>query len=158
MCKATHEHVWDEGRRSKLAKESSRNDGHIRFLNWQGFTRFVLSSPEKFEMSGARRRLRWVRKTSGSCFDAKRVESKLEINTTILRDEPGMSKEVKILNRKLCWHDGLGLSYETDQKHARNRSIQFDVFEDPHVQRRARMVCETKQMTLWRRESWESWA
>ena len=29
-----------------------------------------------------------------------------------------MSKEVKILNRKLCWHDGVGISYEADQKHA----------------------------------------
>ena len=35
-------------------------------------------------------------------------ESKLEINTTTLGDEPGMSKEVRILNRKLCWHDGAG--------------------------------------------------
>ena len=46
------------------------------------------------------------------------LESKLEIYTTILGDEPGMSKEVKILNRKLCWHDGAGISYEADQKHA----------------------------------------
>ena len=29
-----------------------------------------------------------------------------------------MSKEEKILNRKLCWHDGVGLSYEADRKHA----------------------------------------
>ena len=46
------------------------------------------------------------------------MESKLEINSTILGDEPGMSKEVKILKRKLCWHDGVGISYEADQKHA----------------------------------------
>ena len=46
------------------------------------------------------------------------LESKLQINTTILGDEPGMSKEVKILNTKLCWHDGVGISYEADQKHA----------------------------------------
>ena len=46
------------------------------------------------------------------------LESKLEINATTLGDEPGMSKEVKILNRKLCWHDGDGISYEADQKHA----------------------------------------
>ena len=25
---------------------------------------------------------------------------------------------MKILNRKLCWHDGIGISYEADQKHA----------------------------------------
>ena len=46
------------------------------------------------------------------------LESKLEINTTILGDEPGMSKEVKILERKLCWHDGVWKSKEADQKHA----------------------------------------
>ena len=68
------------------------------------------------------------------------LESKLEINTTILGDEPGMSKEVNILNRKLCWHDGVGISCEADRKtrrsnHPRNRNIQFDIFENPHVQR-----------------------
>ena len=36
----------------------------------------------------------------------------MEINTKILGAEPGMSKEVKILNRKLCWHDGVGISCE----------------------------------------------
>ena len=46
------------------------------------------------------------------------LESKLEINTTIPGDEPGISKEVKILNRKLWWHDGVGISYEADRKHA----------------------------------------
>ena len=46
------------------------------------------------------------------------LEPQLDINTTILGDEPGMSKEVKILNRKLCWHDGVGISYEADRKHA----------------------------------------
>ena len=46
------------------------------------------------------------------------MESKLEINTTILGDEPGMSKEVKILNGKLCRHGGVGISYEADRKHA----------------------------------------
>ena len=34
------------------------------------------------------------------------LESKLDINTSMLGDGPGMSKEVKILDRKLCWHDG----------------------------------------------------
>ena len=46
------------------------------------------------------------------------LESKLEINTTILGDEPGMSKEVKILNRKFCWQDGVGISHEAGRKHA----------------------------------------
>ena len=39
------------------------------------------------------------------------LESKLEINTTILGDQPGMSKQVKILNRKLCRPDGVGMSF-----------------------------------------------
>ena len=46
------------------------------------------------------------------------LESKLEINTSIHGDEPEVSKEVKVLSRKLCWHDGVGISYEADWKHA----------------------------------------
>ena len=46
------------------------------------------------------------------------LESKLEINTTILGDGPGMAKEVQILNRKLCWPNGAAISYEADKKHA----------------------------------------
>ena len=42
----------------------------------------------------------------------------MEINTTILGAEPGMSKEVKILNTKLCWHDGVGISYEGNRTQA----------------------------------------
>ena len=44
--------------------------------------------------------------------------SKLEIDAVILGDGPVMSKEVKILNRKLRRHDGVGISYEADQKRA----------------------------------------
>ena len=29
-----------------------------------------------------------------------------------------MLTEVKILNRKLCWHDGVGISCNADRKHA----------------------------------------
>ena len=64
---------------------------------------------DDFVMSGEPVDLVWMR---------NELESKLEINTTILVGEPGMAKEVKILNRKLCWHDGIGISYEADQKHA----------------------------------------
>ena len=46
------------------------------------------------------------------------LESKLEMNTTILGDEPGMSEEVKILKGQLCWHDEVGISNEADRKHA----------------------------------------
>ena len=46
-----------------------------------------------------------------------KLESKLEMNTTILGDGPGVAKEVKILNRKLCWRDGAEISCEVDKKH-----------------------------------------
>ena len=90
------------------------------------------------------------------------LESKLEINTTILGDEPGMSKEVKILNTKLCWHDGVGISYEADQKHAEaiirdTGASNLTPLKSP-CPKRARRKCETKQTTVWRRESWKSWA
>ena len=64
---------------------------------------------DDFVVSGEPVDLVWMR---------NELESKLEINTTVLGEEPGMSKEVKILNRMLCWHDGVGISYEADQKHA----------------------------------------
>ena len=63
---------------------------------------------DDFVVSGEPVDLAWMR---------NELESKLEINT-IIGDEPGMSKEVKILKRKLCWHDGVTISYEADQKHA----------------------------------------
>ena len=64
---------------------------------------------DDFVVSGEPTDLVWMR---------NELESKLEIDTAILGDGPGMSKEVKILNRKLRWHDGVGISYEADQKHA----------------------------------------
>ena len=64
---------------------------------------------DDFVVSGEPVDLVWMRNELGS---------KLEINTATLGDEPAMFKEVKILNRKLCWHDGVGISYEADQKHA----------------------------------------
>ena len=74
MCEVTHEHVWDQGRRSKFAKESPRNDGHtLGFSIGKAAPVSFCHPQEKFEMSRARRRLRFVRRTSGSCLDAKRV-------------------------------------------------------------------------------------
>ena len=118
MCKATHEHVWDQGRRSKLAKESSRNDGTLG-LSFCKASPVLFYHPQRglkclvhgddFVVSGEPVDLVWMR---------NELESKLEINTTILGDGPGMAKAVKILNRKLCWHDGAGISYEADKKHA----------------------------------------
>ena len=69
---------------------------------------YGLSSPKKFEMSCARRRFRCARRTRGSGLGEKRVG--VEANTTKLR--------VKILDRTLCWYEGVGISYEADQKHA----------------------------------------
>ena len=68
------------------------------------------------------------------------LESRLQINTTVLGDEPGMSKEVKILNRKLCCHGGIGISDEADQKHAKaiireTGASNLTPFSNPHVQR-----------------------
>ena len=54
---------------------------------------------------------------SGEPADLVWMRDELE-STTMLGDGPGMSKEVKILNGKLCRHDGVGISYEADQKHA----------------------------------------
>ena len=87
-------------------------------------------------MSRARRRLRCIRRTVDLVWMRNELESKLEINTTILGDEAGMSKEVKILNRKLCWHDGVGISYEADQKHAKaivreTGASNLNIFENP---------------------------
>ena len=101
---------------------------------------------DDFVVSGEPVDLVWMR---------NELESKLEINTTILGDEPGMSKEVKILNRKLCWHGGVGISYEADQKHAEAIIRETGASNLTSLKIPCR---EKKQTTLWRRESWESWA
>ena len=98
---------------------------------------------DDFVVSGEPVDLVWMR---------NELESKLEINTTILGDEPGMSKEVKILNRKLCWHDGVGISYEADQKHAEaivrgTGASNLTSLKIP-CPKRTRRKCETKQTTL----------
>ena len=69
-------------------------------------------------MSRARRRFRCLRRNSRPGLDVTSWSPSWKSNSTIVKDEPGMSKEVKILKRKLCWHDGVGISYEADQKHA----------------------------------------
>ena len=64
---------------------------------------------DDFVVSGEPTDLVWMRNELGS---------KLEIDTAILGDGPVMSKEVKILNRKLRRQDGVGICHEADQKHA----------------------------------------
>ena len=86
---------------------------------------------DDFVVSGEPIDLVWMR---------NELESKLEIITTLLGDEPGMSKEVKILNRKLCWHNGVGIFYEADRKHAEaivreTGASNLTSFKNPHVQR-----------------------
>ena len=46
------------------------------------------------------------------------LEAKYDITTTIIGEDRAMGKELKILNRTVVWHDGIGISYEADAKHA----------------------------------------
>ena len=108
---------------------------------------------DDFVVSGEPVDLVWMR---------NELESKLEINTTILGDEPGMSKEVKILNRKLCWHDGVGISYEADQKHA--EAIVRETGASNLTSLKIPMSKENKEEVrdktddIVERENWGSWA
>ena len=45
------------------------------------------------------------------------LEKKFDITTTTMGEGPGLENELKILNRKVTWHDGVGISYEADPKH-----------------------------------------
>ena len=92
--KAAHEHVWDQGRRSKLANEGSRNGGHTRFSF--GKASPVLSCHpqsslkclvhgDDFVVSGEQVDLVWMRNELGS---------KLEINKPIPGDVPGIESSV----------------------------------------------------------------
>ena len=92
------------------------------------------------------------------------LETKLEINTTVLGCEPGMSKEVKILNRKLFWHDGIGISYEADQKDA--EAIIRETGTSNLTSEKISMSKESKEdvrdetddiVEKRERESWERW-
>ena len=89
---------------------------------------------DDFVVSGEPVDLVWMR---------SELESQLEINTTILADEPGMSKEVKILKRKLCWHDGVGISYDADRKHA--EATIRETGASNLCPKRARRMCEIKK-------------
>ena len=107
---------------------------------------------DDFVVSGKPVDLVWMR---------NELESNLEINTTILGDEKGMSKEVKTMNRKLCWHDGVGISYEADHKHAEaiireTGASNLTSLKMPMSRENKEEV--TKQTTLWRGQNWESWA
>ena len=37
----------------------------------------------------------------------------------MIGEDESLEKEVDILNRKIVWHKGVGISYEADPKHAR---------------------------------------
>ena len=102
---------------------------------------------DDFVVSGETTNLVWMR---------NELESKLEINATKHGDEPGMSKEVKILNRKLCWPDGVGISYEADRKHAHaiireTGTSNVTSLKIPMSKETKEEVRDQKQTTLWRR-------
>ena len=105
-------------RSSELAEESPRNYGQTRFsIGKVSPVLFChhrkslkcLVQGDDIVVSAEPADLVWMR---------NELESKLEITTAILGDGLWMSREVKILNRKLRWHDGVGISHEADQKHA----------------------------------------
>ena len=118
MCKATHEHVWTKAAAQNWQKKfqdpmatlvfTIGEASPVQFCHPQRSLKSHVHGDD-FVVSGEPVDLVWMR---------NELESELDANTIILGDEPGMSKEVKILNRKLCWHDGVGISYEADQKHA----------------------------------------
>ena len=102
VCKATHEHAaqnWQEKVQETMATlgVTIGKASPVRFCHLQRSLKCLVHGDD-FVVSGEPVDLFfWMR---------NELESKVEINTTILGDEPAMSKEVKILNRKLCWHDG----------------------------------------------------
>ena len=92
MCKVTHEHVWDQGRSSKLAKDVQETMATLGFSSGEASPALFchhqrsfkcLVYGDDFAVSGEPVDLVWMR---------NEFESKLEINTTIRGDEPGMSK------------------------------------------------------------------
>ena len=80
----------------------------VLFCHPQRSLNFLVHGDD-FVVSGEPVDLVWMR---------NELESKLEINTNNTWRQECLSKEVKILKRKLCWHDGVWKSTEADQKHA----------------------------------------
>ena len=140
MCKVAHEHVWDQSRRPELAKKKVQETmatlgssvgeaSPVVSCHLQRSLKCLVHGDD-FVVSGEPTDLVRMRNELGS---------KLEIDTAILGDGPVMSKEVKILSRKLRRHDGVGISHEADQKHAEavmreTGAFQCDVYGSPHVQ------------------------
>ena len=70
---------------------------------------------------------------------------------------------MKILNRKLCWHDGIGISYEADQKHAEaiireTGASNLTSLKIPLSTESKEEVRDNTDDVVEERESWESWA
>ena len=151
MCKATHEHVWDQWQ--KKVQETMATLGFsigkaspVLFCHPQRSLKCLVHGDD-FVVSGEPVDLVWMR---------NELESQLEINTTILGDEPGMSKEVKILYRKLCWHDGAGISFEADKKHATGASNLTSLKIPMSKENKEEVRDKTDDIV--ERENWESWA
>ena len=43
---------------------------------------------------------------------------KYQLTTKTVGDSPELRKEVRVLNREIAWHCGVGLTFEADQRHA----------------------------------------
>ncbi len=63
---------------------------------------------DDFTVTGSNLNLRWLE---------TKMKEKYEIKCEMLGPEPGMKKELRILNRIIRWADG-GIEYEADQRHA----------------------------------------
>ena len=70
----------------------------------------ILVHGDDFLSSGSPVQLAWFK---------QQLESKYQIKTSMIGGEPEMAKQMKMLNRTLVWHDGVGISYEADEKHAK---------------------------------------
>ena len=64
---------------------------------------------DDFVSSGETSDLEWLRKV---------LEAAYPIKTTVLGGGKQQSKEARVLNRIIRWHDEVGLSYEADPRHA----------------------------------------
>ena len=64
---------------------------------------------DDFVSSGEARELEWMRGI---------LEAAYPIKTTVLGGGKQHCKEARVLNRIIRWHDGVGLSYEADPRHA----------------------------------------
>ena len=60
--------------------------------------------------------------TCGTYEDCQWLESMIrqnyQMSTNVIGAAMGLEKEVRVLNRKIVWHEDVGLTLEADQRHA----------------------------------------